>query len=96
MKRDRTSGRIGMIIMIVSAILLIAVIGGRILKLKRQTEDQQARLSQLNTEIAKAQEEKLDIEDEIRYRETDEYIEDQAKGLGLRYPDEMIIVPEDE
>ena len=47
-------------------------------------------------QIVKAEEKKQDIVNEIKYRETDDYIEDQAReALGLRYPDEIILVPKE-
>ena len=36
-----------------------------------------------------------EMEEEIRYRATDEYIEEAARDIGLIDPDETIISPED-
>lgn len=95
MRRGRSYSKVGIGLVIIVVLLLIVFVASRIITLKREVDNKQAELAKINTEISAAEEERLDIENEIRYRETDEYLEDQAKELGLRYPDEMIIVPED-
>ena len=92
-KRGRSSrAAMGLIVIIVMFICLLIMIKTN--SLSENLEAKEARLAQINLDIARAGEETKDIENEIKYRETDDFIEDQAReALGLRYPDEIIMVP---
>ncbi len=94
-KRGRSSrAAMGLIVIIVMFICLLIMIKTN--SLSETLEAKEARLAQINLDIARAGEETKDIENEIKYRETDDFIEDQAReSLGLRYPDEIILVPKE-
>ena len=84
----------GLIVIIVMFICILIMVKTE--TLSKTLAAKEARLEQINTEIAKAGEDTKAIENEIKYRETDDFIEDQARtSLGLRYPDEIILVPEE-
>lgn len=94
-RRGRSSrAAMGLIVIIVMFICLLIMVKTN--TLSDSLEAKEARLAQINVEIARAGEETKDIQNEIKYRETDDYIEDQAReSLGLRYPDEVILVPKE-
>ncbi len=82
---------------------LIAVIVGLLcilLFLKESEVDnelalKQQELNELYGAIEEANNKTLEMEEEIRYRATDEYIEEAARDIGLIDPNETIISPEE-
>ena len=96
MSRKRSSTKVGMIIIAVIVGFICILLGVKSVRLRETLEQKQSELAAVNSEISAAEDETLVIENEIKYRETDDYIEDQAReSLGLRYPDEIILVPSD-
>lgn len=89
-KSRRALGLIFVFVLICCAVLFVKTYG-----LKSVLNSKQSELASINDSIAAAEEETGRIKTEINYRQTDDYIEDQAReSLGLRYPDEIILVPE--
>lgn len=94
-RKGRSSrAAMGIIVIIVMFICVLILV-----KTEKLTSDLNAKndiIKQLDASIAAANEKTKTIENEIKYRETDDYIEDQAReALGLRYPDEIILVPKE-
>lgn len=80
------------IVLFICALILIKT-GG----LKDEYDQKEKELAGINAMTVEAEQTTEDLMNEIKYRETDEYIEDQARdALGLRYPDEIILLPEGE
>lgn len=95
MARQKGKSGFGLFITVVIVLLICGLIGWRISELNKTLESKENELAAINSEIDRASEKTKDIENEIKYRQTDDYIEDVAKdSLGLRYPDEIILVPE--
>ena len=96
MRRKGRSSRAAMGIIVIIVMFICVLI---LVKTEKLTSDLNAKndmIKQLDASIAAANEKTKTIENEIKYRETDDYIEDQAReALGLRYPDEIILVPKE-
>ena len=96
MRRKGRSSRAAMGIIVIIVMFICVLI---LVKTEMLTSDLNAKndiIKQLDASIAAANEKTKTIENEIKYRETDDYIEDQAReALGLRYPDEIILVPKE-
>jgi len=58
-----------------------------------ELDSKRTELAEYNRQIKEAQEKSIAMENEIRYRNTDEYIKEAARGIGLIDPDETIITP---
>lgn len=94
MSKKRSGSRMGMTIIVVIVVLICILICYKTTGLSETLLRKQNELAEVNASILKAREDTVRIENEIKYRETDDYIEDKAReNLGLRYPDEIIIVP---
>ncbi len=92
--KDRKYSKKGISIIVVIVLFLVGIIAFRTNALKKELQAKEQELARTTQNVSKAREETLDIENEIKYRQTDEYIEDQAReNLGLRYADEIIVVP---
>ena len=96
MRRKGRSSRAAMGIIVIIVMFICVLI---LVKTEKLTSDLNAKndiIKQLDASIAAANEKTKTIENEIKYRETDDYLEDQAReALGLRYPDEIILVPKE-
>jgi len=87
----------GISIIIVIVLMIVALIAFKTNSLRKELQQKEAELAGVEQRIVAAEEETTAINNEIIYRQTDEYIEDRAReDLGLRYGDEIILVPEDE
>ncbi len=92
--KDRKYAKWGISIIVVIVLFLVGIIAFRTNALKKELQAKEQELARTNQSVTVAREETSDIENEIKYRQTDEYIEDQAReNLGLRYADEIIVVP---
>lgn len=96
MSKKRKGGGLSAAIIIVITLLLCGLLYYKTIQLDKERDaivDETATIKN-KTEIAKI--ERQNIENEIKYRETDDYIEDQAREIfGLRDPDDTIFVPQD-
>ena len=87
----------GISIIVVIVLLIVGLIAVKTNSLQKELEKKESELSALEQRIIEAEEETGAIRNEIIYRTTDEYIEDRAReDLGLRYEDDIILVPKDE
>lgn len=84
-------------IVIVGCLVVLAVavyFKGR--DLNNQKASLQVQAAELNEQLEDAKEEYKALEERQKYMETDEYVEDVARSqLGLVYPDEIVIKPEE-
>ncbi|MBR5968164.1 MAG: septum formation initiator family protein [Lachnospiraceae bacterium] len=96
MRRKGRSSRAAMGIIVIIVMFICVLILVKTEKLSSELNAKNETIMQLDASIAAANEKTKSIENEIKYRETDDYIEDQAReALGLRYPDEIILVPQE-
>ncbi|MBO4558484.1 MAG: septum formation initiator family protein [Lachnospiraceae bacterium] len=96
MRRKGRSSRAAMGIIVIIVMFICVLILVKTEKLSSELNARTETIKQLDASIAAANEKTKSIENEIKYRETDDYIEDQAReALGLRYPDEIILVPKE-
>jgi|P827metagenome_2_1110787.scaffolds.fasta_scaffold08044_4 cell division protein FtsB len=96
MRRKGRSSRAAMGIIVIIVMFICVLILVKTEKLTGELNARNETIKQLDASIAAANEKTKSIENEIKYRETDDYIEDQAReALGLRYPDEIILVPKE-
>lgn len=96
MAKKRRSDRWSVAIIVAIVTVILCIIGVRIKDLSGKLNDKRNELEMINKEIETAEEKTDDIRTELKYRETDNYIEDEARDLGLRYPDEIILRPEED
>ena len=87
----------GISIIVVIVLLIVGLIAVKTNSLRQELDKKENELTAIEKKIEKAEEETARINNEIIYRQTDEYIEDRAReDLGLRYEEEIILVPKDE
>jgi len=93
--RRRSDNRI-MIMLIISVVavfstvLIINIIGARETLKELQREE-----VRLNAELKEQEDLAAKLEEKAVYVKTNAYIEEQARKMGLVYPDEVIFRPED-
>lgn len=85
------------VIVIVGCLILMALVvayeGKVLISEKAGLQSQRA---ELEAELEQAQREYSELEQRQAYMSTDEYVEDVARSqLGLVYPDEIVIKPEE-
>lgn len=93
--QEKRNGKIPIVLMILIVIMICGLLWVKTYNLRKELNEGEYELEKLNTQIEKEHERTADIEAEILYRQTDDYIEDAAKELGLYHPDEIIIKPEE-
>ncbi len=87
----------GISIIVVIVLLIVGLIAIRTNSLRQDLKDKENELTTLEQKIVEAREETDAINNEIIYRQTDEYIEDRAReDLGLRHEDEIILKPKED
>ena len=96
MRRKGRSSRAAMGIIVIIVMFICVLILVKTEKLSSELDAKNETIKTLDASIAAAREKTAAIENEIKYRETDDYIEDQAReALGLRYPEEIILMPKE-
>lgn len=81
---------IGIIVLFICAVII-----SKTITLEKTLKETEAEYAGIQEDIREANALTEDIENEIKYRDTEKYIEDQAREmLGLKYPDEIILEPE--
>jgi len=98
MAKDSTKKRsssLGLWIVAVVVILLCLFLFYKTNEANNELENKQRELTEYTMAIEKANEKTLEMEEEIRFRSTDDYIEEAARGIGLIDPNETIITPEE-
>lgn len=76
-------------------ILLCIILIYKSVQANEELESKEAVLAEYNNAIIEASEKSREMEEEIRYRATDDYIEEAARDIGLIDPNETIITPEE-
>ncbi len=95
MKKAKKSSRVAMSLIVIIVMLMCILFFVKTENLSNDYKAKEAQLAQINSEIAASKQKTEEIRNEIKYRETDDFIEDTAReALGLRYPDEIILMPE--
>lgn len=92
----RKSGFFGIAIIAVVALSIVALIFWKKLDLEKELEIKQQQLDGYNAQIETAHAKTAEIENEIKYRETDDYIKDEARDIfGLHESNEVIFEAKD-
>ena len=95
-KRRKKAGRFTMLVMLLMALSFYAVIGHNISKSSSELKE----LEKKEAKLIEKRDEQLDLKEELEeravYVKTKAYVEEMAKKLGLVYPDEVVIKPEEE
>ncbi|MCR5431488.1 MAG: septum formation initiator family protein [Lachnospiraceae bacterium] len=81
---------IAILVLLLSSILIY-----KTSQVNEELEEKQRELTEYNNAIQAAHEKTREMEDEIKYRSTDDYIEEAARDIGLIDPNETIIKPEE-
>lgn len=93
-KRKRKNG---LKVITLAVLVLFAVITYSSVQLQEKERALQKRKSELEEQLQSEQERSVELEDQRAYMQTTRYIEEIArKVLGLVYPEEIILRPEQE
>lgn len=94
-KKKKKSGLTVMITIIIT-LLLCGLLIYRTDKLRKEKDAIVDECNTVNEQLEVAKIDRQNITNEIKYRETNDYIEDQAREIfGLRDSEDTIFVPED-
>ncbi|MCI8508935.1 MAG: septum formation initiator family protein [Lachnospiraceae bacterium] len=92
-KRKQNSKGISIIVFVV--IIFCAAVGIRTYALKNQSEELAKRQAALEKQMESEEQRTKELEELEKYMKTKKYVEEVAKEkLGLVYPDEILIEPE--
>lgn len=91
--KPKKSSVVSATIVIIVVLLIIAIFVVMQESLDAELEDKKTELAAINDKIEDAKNKTVDLQNEIEYRSTDEYIEEEARGLGLIDPEDIIIKP---
>ena len=95
-KNNKITTKLGMVLVVSCLILLAVVVLYKAQSLKAQKESLQVQAAELQEQLDSAKEDYKKLEEREKYMQTDEYVEDVARSqLGLIYPDEIVVKPED-
>lgn len=96
MNKKSKGSRAGIALIVVVMLLVCAFLIFKIQGLTEKLNASKAKLTGVEQQIERAEETTKEIQNEIKYQQTDEYIKDIARdSLGLVDPDEIVIVPEE-
>lgn len=96
-RRRRSSNRFGMLSISVVVLLLLSVISIKSIQLHQKSKEYSAKEEYLLAKIDDETDRKTDLEEQEKYTQTKQYIEDVAKSkLGLVYENEIIFKSENE
>ena len=88
--------KIGLSIILIIVFLICGFVFWKTYQLKEEREKLDNQLAQIESQIEYEKRQTQAITNDIKYRRTDDYIEDQARDIfGLRDPDETIFKPEE-
>lgn len=94
--KKRKQSKICGFFILLSLCLLAAVIFYRAMGLREQKNDLKVQAAELEQQLQEAKEEYKNLEEYEEYMKTKSYVEDVARNqLGLVYPDEIVIRPEE-
>ncbi len=86
----------GISVLAIIVLVICAIIMFRTIQVNNELKEEKQRLDRVTSEYDDALLEEQDIAAQKEYQQTEEYIEDEARNkMGLVYPDEILIVPED-
>lgn len=92
----RKQSKICTTIIIFSLLLLAVLVFVKSMSLMEQKEELLVQAAELTAQIEDAEEEYAELEEKEEYMKTKKYVEDVARNqLGLVYPDEIVIRPEE-
>ena len=95
--KNGSGKRWGLTVIVVVVLLLCGFIYWKTMSLKDEVEALNEKYESLQEDIEAAKRETIATENKIKYYQTDDYIEDQARDIfGLRDSDETIFKPEEE
>lgn len=95
-KNNKITTRMGMIIVIGCLALLAVVVIYKAQDLNSQKQNLQVQAAELQNQLEEAKQDYKKLEEREKYMKTDEYVEDVARSqLGLVYPDEIVVKPEE-
>lgn len=94
-RKKRKQNNKGISIIVFVVIAFCATVGIRTLTLKHQSEELAKRQAVLEKQMKSEEQRTRDLEELEKYMKTKKYVEEVAKEkLGLVYPDEILIEPE--
>lgn len=89
----RRKGKTAIIVLIIGALIVCGILFYGQRELQKELREIQFRIDETDKKIEAEEEKTKELETERIYRETEDYIEDKARELGLVYPDEVVIKP---
>lgn len=92
-KRKKSNRKMFVAIAIVMSVFLV-IMGIQIFQKLSTLNKLQSQESQLKNEYKKELQLSKELKEKKKFVQTDEYVEDMARKLGLLYPDEVILQPE--
>ncbi len=93
----RRQSRLGMLLVMVVMVVVVAASMMRTFSLNEKSRDLAITEHSLEQELAAVQQESVNLDNLEKYMLTKKYIEDEAKDkLGLVYPDEIVIKPNED
>lgn len=98
MKNKKKKARLGTVILTaVIALVLCGLLFWGTMSSNKKIEKLDEELTVTEQQISAEERRRTEIENEIKYRQTDDYIEDEARKIfGLRDPDDTIFLPGEE
>lgn len=95
-KSEKRNGFFGIVIIAIVVLGIVAVITWKQRDLKKELDSKQQQLDSYNEQIENEKAVTAELENEIKYRETDDYIKDEAREIfGLHEADEVIFEAKD-
>ena len=92
----KISSRMGVITVICCLALLAIVVLYKAKSLETQKQELQVQAAELQEQLDDAKQRHKELEQKEEYMKTDDYVESVARSqLGLVYPDEIVIKPEE-
>ena len=93
-KKLKKQSRVGLAVILVAVMLICGFVFWRTRELEKDKAELDNQLAQIQEQIDYENRQNQSINNEIKYRQTDDYIEDQARDtFGLRDEDETIFKP---
>lgn len=93
-RKLKKQSRVGLAVILIAVMLICGFVFWKTYQLGKEREELDRQLSQVQNQIEYENKQNQTIRNEIKYRQTDDYIEDQARDtFGLRDPDETIFKP---
>jgi cell division protein DivIC len=92
----RKQSKLCTFVILISLALLAGIVLYKSVSLREQKNDLAVQAAELQEQIAEADEEYQELEEREEYMKTKKYVEEVARNqLGLVYPDEIVIRPEE-